>query len=118
MAKNHGPVGEERSGVVWWLLSILCFIIELVWLHKVWSEIAAFTKEDINPTVKVVFMFIPILNIITLYQMYAKIAEMEGMVGIPEGERLNPIVNLILTCIAGIGIIFAQNHLNTVWEKA
>lgn len=118
MAKDYGPVGEERNSVVWWLLSMVCAIVIYVWIFKVWSEIAAFTKKDISPGMKLVFMFIPILNIITLYQMYAEIAEMEEMVGIPESERLNPIVNLILTCIAGIGYIMAQNHLNAIWEKA
>ncbi|MFO8051983.1 MAG: hypothetical protein R6V01_09865 [Thermoplasmatota archaeon] len=90
-----------------------------VWIFKVWTEIAEFTKKDISPGTKLIFMFIPILNLITLYQMYDEIAQMEEMVGIPEDERLNPIVNLLLTCIVfGIGIIFAQNHLNEIWAKA
>jgi membrane protein insertase Oxa1/YidC/SpoIIIJ len=83
-----------------------------------WKEIAEFTKKDINPIVKVVLMFIPIVNIYMIYTLYKEINEMEAMVGIPEGDRLNPIVNLILTCIAGIGMIFAQNHMNAVWKKA
>ena len=66
---KHGAVGEERNPVVWWLLCIVCFIVEFVWMFKVWSEIAEFTKKEINPTIKLVFMFIPILNIITIYQM-------------------------------------------------
>jgi len=117
MAK-HGAVGEERNPVVWWLLCIVCFIVEFVWILKVWTEIAEFTKKEISPGMKLLFMFIPILNIITIYQMNAEIAEMEGMVGIPEEERLNPIVNLILMCVFGLGIMFAQQHLNAIWEKA
>jgi hypothetical protein len=117
MAK-HGAVGEERNPVVWWLLCMVCFIVSFVWILKVWGEIAEFTKKEISPGLKLVFMLIPILNIITMYQMYAEIAGMEEMVGIPEEERLNPILNLILTCILGLGIIFAQQHLNKVWEKA
>ncbi|MBW1692432.1 MAG: hypothetical protein JRJ70_17170 [Deltaproteobacteria bacterium] len=116
---KHGPVGEERNPVVWWLLSMVCFIVGFYWIYKVWTEIAEFTKkEEIDPTMKVVFMLIPILNIITLYQMYDEIAKMEESVGISEEERLNPIVNLLLTCVLGIGYIFAQQHLNTIWEKA
>lgn len=118
MKSKHGPVGEERSPVVWWLLCIVCCIIEYVWIFKVWTEIADFTKKDISPGVKLLFMFIPILNIITFYQMYAEIAEMEEMVGVREEDRLNPILNLLLTCVMGIGVIFAQQHLNDVWAKA
>jgi len=117
MAK-HGSVGEERNPVVWWLLCMVCFIVEFVWILKVWTEIAAFTNKEISPGLKLLFMFIPILNIITIYQMYAEIAGMEETVGIPEGERLNPILNLILTCVFGLGILFAQQHLNNVWAKA
>ena len=115
-----GQVGEERGPVKWWLLSICCLIPGFMWIHKVWTEIKNFTgNEEINPTTKTIFMIIPILSIITMYNMYKEIAEMQGTVGIPEDDRLNPVVNLILSMVvAGIGIIFAQKALNAIWEKA
>ena len=50
MAK-HGTVGEERNPVVWWILCIVCFIVEFVWIFKVWTEIAGFTNKEISPGV-------------------------------------------------------------------
>ncbi len=118
MAGRHGPVGQERNSIVWWLLTICLGIPGIYWIYIMWKEIAEFTKKDINPIVKVILMFIPLVNIYMIYTLYKEINEMEAMVGIHEGDRLNPIVNLILTCVAGIGYIFAQNHMNAVWKKA
>jgi len=113
-----GQIGETRSAVTWWLISIVCGIIQLVWAYKVWEEIKNFTGKDINPVVKVILMIIPLVNIFILYTMFSEINEMEAKAGIPEGDRLSPIVNLLLMCVFGIGIIFAQNHLNDIWKRA
>lgn len=118
MAGRHGPVGQERNGVVWWIIYLVCFIAGIYWIYMMWKEIAEFTKKDINPIVKVILMFIPIVNLYMMYTLCKEINEMEAMAGIPEGDRLNPIVNFILMCIYGIGLIFAQNHMNAVWKKA
>jgi hypothetical protein len=114
---KHGTPGVERNPVVWWLLG-LCFIVDIIWIYRVWSEIAAFTQKDIKPILKTVLMLVPILNIVILYQMFAEISDMEEMVGIPEDENLNPILNLLFCLVFLLGIFFAQKHLNRIWERA
>ena len=114
---KHGTPGVERNPIVWWLLG-LCFIVDFIWIYRVWTEIAAFTKKDTKPILKTALMVVPILNIFFIYQMFAEISEMEEMVGIPEEESLNPIINLLLCFVFFIGIMYAQDHLNRVWERA
>lgn len=114
---KHGNPGVERNPVIWWVLG-LCLIVNIMWIYRVWTEIASFTKKDFNPIVKTVLMIIPILNIFILYQMFSEISEMEEMVGIYEDERLNPFINLLMYFLFFTGIIFAQQHLNRVWQRA
>ncbi|MGA1873614.1 MAG: hypothetical protein ACMUHY_08065 [Thermoplasmatota archaeon] len=114
---KHGTPGVERNPVVWWILSI-CVVVNIIWIYRVWTEIASFTKKDIKPILKTVLMLVPILNLVILYQMFSEISEMEEMVGIPEEERLNPVVNLLMCLVLLLGIMFAQKHLNSIWEKA
>lgn len=114
---KHGTPGIERNPIVWWLLG-LCFIVDLIWIYRVWAEIASFTRKDIKPMLKTALMIIPILNIVLAYQMFGEISEMEEMVGIPEDESLNPIINLLLCFLFMIGIMNTQKHLNRVWERA
>jgi hypothetical protein len=114
---KHGTPGVERNPVVWWLLSF-CFVVNFIWIYRVWTEIATFTKKDINPMLKTALMLVPLVNIIIVYQMFAEISEMEEMVGVPEEESLNPIINLLFCFLFLIGIMYAQNHLNGVWDRA
>ncbi|MBN1390683.1 MAG: hypothetical protein JXA22_08595 [Candidatus Thermoplasmatota archaeon] len=114
---KHGNPGVERNPIAWWVLG-LCFVVDIIWVYRVWKEIASFTKKDINPVLKTVLMFVPILNIVIVYQMFSEISEMEEMVGIYEDERLDPIINLVMCFLFLIGIMFAQQHLNKVWQRA
>lgn len=118
MSKKYGPVGEERNPVVWWLLSVVCFVVSFVWVYKTWTEIAEFTKKDIDPVKKVLLMLIPYIGVVIFYQMFEEIAEMEKMVGIDEEDRLNPMQNILMCCLFGISINYAQEHLNEVWDNA
>jgi hypothetical protein len=71
-----------------------------------------------NPFLKTALMLVPLVNIIIVYQMFAEISEMEEMVGITEEESLNPIINILFCFLFLIGIMYAQDHLNRVWERA
>jgi len=114
---KYGRVGKERNPFVWWVLG-MCFVVDFVWFYRAWKEIAEFTRKEINPVLKTIFMAIPVLNLITAYQMFREISGMEYMVGIPEEKRLNPVVTLLLCIVFGIGLIFAQKHLNDIWGAA
>ena len=63
-------------------------------------------------------VIVPIYNIYVMYLVYTGIADMQEVDGVPECDRVNPILLLILSMVvAGVGIILAQNALNAHWQK-
>ncbi len=105
----HGPIGNVRNPIVTFLLSYVCFIYAIFALWSMVNELKAFRqKDDINP----IMIFIPIMNIIFIWGLPAKVLEAKQMAGVPNASVPHPILYLLL------GLYFLPADLNEVFQAA
>lgn len=89
---GHGPVGKIRNPVNDTIIGAICgFYALFVWIFGI-LELKSFRqKKDIN----ILFFFIPILNLIFLWQLTAKVLDAKQMAGIPNAQVGHPIMYFI-----------------------
>jgi hypothetical protein len=105
----RGPVGTVRNPIMVLVLSMVCFVYAIIAMWSMLNELKAFRgKDDINP----IFMFIPILNIILIWGLPAKVLEAKQMAGVPNAQVVHPILYLLL------GTYFFPADLNEVFQAA
>ena len=104
----HGPIGATRNPILVFLLSACCFYYLFVFWGML-NELKAFRqKDDINP----ILFFVPILNLIQMWGLPAKMLEAKQMAGVPNPSVSHPILYLLL------GVYFIPADLNEVWQAA
>ncbi len=109
MHGGRGPVGQTRNPIMVLLIGMICFIYAIIQLWGMVSELKAFRgKDDINP----IFLFIPILNIIMIWGLPAKVLEAKQMAGVQNATVSHPILYLFF------GLFFLPGDLNEVWAAA
>jgi hypothetical protein len=105
----RGPVGKIRNPVMTTVLSMLCFVYALIQVWGMLNELKNFRgKDDLNP----ILFFIPILGIIEMWKLPAKVLEAKQMAGVANAQVPHPILYLLL------GIYFLPADLNEVWQAA
>jgi hypothetical protein len=106
---QRGPVGQMRNPIMVLVLGSICFVYAIIQVWGMLNELKAFRgKDDINP----IMMFIPILNIIMLWNLPPKVLEAKQMAGVPNPQVPHPILYLLL------GAYFLPADLNEVWQAA
>jgi hypothetical protein len=122
---NHGPVGQPRNGIVWWILLLVLgactgiggLIIYILWyIMKVGKEVKEFTQNE--KLFAPILFIIPYFNFYVLYCYAKALNETQTKIGMPEADRVNPIMVTILALVAGFGLGMFQNNLNKTWEFA
>lgn len=103
----HGPVGKVRNPIMVFLISYICFIYALLAIWSMINELKAFRqKPDLNP----IMFFVPILQIIELWNLPAKLLEAKQMAGVQNAKVAHPVLYLLL------GLYFIPADLNEVWQ--
>ena len=89
-----GTVGNVRNPIVVLLLGyVTCSIYWLIALWSMLGELKAFRgKDDINP----ILFFIPVLGLIQMWSLPAKVLEAKSMAGVPNPQVVHPILYLLL----------------------
>jgi hypothetical protein len=106
---GRGPIGKTRNPVMVLLISMLCFVYALIEGAAMLKELRAFRgKQDIN----LIFFLIPILQLIEIWKLPAKVLEAKQMAGVPNAQVPHPILYLFL------GSYLLPNDLNEVWQAA
>ncbi len=108
-AGPHGPIGTVRNPIMVFLLSSICFIYGMVAFFSMIGELKAFRKKD---DINLIMFFIPILNILELLKLPAKVSEAKQMAGAANPNAASPLLYFLL------GIYFLPADLNEVWEAA
>jgi hypothetical protein len=104
-----GPIGTTRNPVMVLVISMLCFVYAFIQLWGMTNELKAYRgKDDINP----ILFFVPILNIIQLWNLAPKILEAKQMAGVPNAQVSHPILYLLLWTY------LLPNDLNEIWQAA
>ena len=117
MTVNNSFKGEPQTAITVILLSIVtCGIYGLVWWYQRGVEVNKVLGRD---AVSPVFIFIPILNILYLYNLDMALVEIGKLRGV---DYQSSFVKWILLCIlCGIGGFIAIfqicDFLNQVWAK-
>jgi hypothetical protein len=105
----HGPVGKERNWLVVVVVGSICFIAGFYYAWAMLNELKAFRqRDDINP----ILFFVPILNLLLLFQLPDKVLEAKRMAGISNASVQTGIIYLLL------GWYFFPNDLNEIWKAA
>jgi hypothetical protein len=108
-AGQRGPIGKIRNPVVTLILAMVCFVYAIIAIWGMTNELKAFRgKDDINP----IFFFIPILGLIEMWKLPAKMLEAKQMAGVPNAQVVHPILYLLL------GLYFIPADLNECWQAA
>jgi hypothetical protein len=105
----HGPVGKTRNPVVTLLVSYVCFVYAFIQGYGMLSELKAFRQKD---DLSLILFLIPIMNIIQVWKLPAKVLEAKQMAGVPNAQVPHPILYLLL------GLYFLPVDLNEVWMAA
>ena len=106
---QRGAVGKTRNPVMVLLIGYLCFIYAFIEGAAMLKELRAFRgKQDIN----LIFFLIPILQLIEIWKLPAKVLEAKQMAGVPNAQVPHPILYLLL------GLYFVPGDLNEVWQAA
>jgi len=109
MQAGGRPIGQTRNPVMVLVVGSICFVYAIIQLWGMLNELKAFRgKDDINP----ILLFVPILNIILLWGLPAKVLEAKQMAGVPNAQVPHPILYLLL------GSYFLPADLNEVWQAA
>jgi hypothetical protein len=106
LGKNRNPLG------VWFLNVVTCGIYHLYWVYKVNSEIGAHDPEiEVNPGRSVLAQFVPIANLVSLYNTAGRVKRMEV------ADQAEKPVSPILCIVLYIAYYFmVQGHLNRHWD--
>jgi hypothetical protein len=103
------PIGKVRNPVMTLVFGALCFVYALIQVWQMANELKDFRgKDDIKP----IFFFIPILGIIELWKLPAKVLEAKQMAGVPNPSVQHPVLYLLL------GLYFWPGDLNEIWQAA
>jgi hypothetical protein len=105
----HGPIGKDRNPVVTFLLSMVCFVYALIALVQMLGELRAFRQKN---DISILLFFIPIINIIEVWKLPAKVADAQRMAGIQNPQVAHPVLYLFF------GIYFLPADLNETWSAA
>jgi hypothetical protein len=105
-----GPIGTVRSPILVLLLGcVTCGLYWLFWGYASLTELKAFRqRDDINP----ILFFIPILNLIELWNLPPKVLEAKQMANVPNAQVYHPIFYILL------GQYFLTEELNEVFDTA
>lgn len=108
-AGAHGPVGNVRNPIAVFVIGMICFLYLLFVLWSTLNELKAFRqKDDINP----ILFFVPILNLLQLWQLPQKVLEAKQMAGVPNATVSHPVLYLLLWPY------FFTADLNEIWQAA
>jgi hypothetical protein len=104
-----GPIGKERNPVMVLVIGMLCFVYAIIQLIQMLSELKAFRQKD---DISIITFFIPILNLIKMWQLPEKVLEAKRMAGIPNPQTVHPIGYIFLSPF------FLSGDLNEIWAAA
>jgi hypothetical protein len=106
---GRGPIGQTRNPIMVLVVGSLCFVYGIIQIWGMLNELKAFRgKDDINP----IMLFVPIMNLLLLWGLPAKVLEAKQMAGVPNPQVPHPILYLLL------GSYFLPADLNEVWQAA
>lgn len=109
--KHRNPWG------VFALSAITLGIYFLVWYYKINDEVRRFLQDEtIRPAVSVVALFVPIVNLVSIWRCGERIVRVEEKTG--AAEQLSPFVALLLSFVTPFQSVYMQSHLNGVWLSA
>lgn len=106
----HGPIGKIRNPVMVFVLTyVTCGLYGMLAIFSMLGELNRFRqKNDINP----IMIFVPILGLLELFKLPAKVLEAKRMAGVPNAQEPNVILYLFLS------FYFIPADLNEVWQAA
>ncbi len=91
------------------VIGLICgfYLIYVLWMEI--NELKAFRqKDDLNP----ILFLVPILNILLVWGLPAKVLEAKQMAGVPNAQVSHPVLYLFLWPY------FLSNDLNEIWAAA
>ncbi len=89
---GRSPIGQTRNPIMVLVIGSICFVYAIIQFWGMLNELKAFRgKDDINP----IMLFVPIMNIILIWGLPAKVLEAKQMAGVPNAQVPHPILVLV-----------------------
>ncbi len=111
-------MGKKRNpGLVILYAFLTLGIYNLVWYYKINNEVQKHdSSQDLSPGMAVCAMFVPIFNLVSLYNTANRIKLMQKADG--STDLIGPGVALLWAMFFGIGYpIYVQSALNNHWHE-
>jgi len=116
-ARTVGQPGKTRSPIAVWLLPLVTFgIYSLVWYHKINRELRDFHPSiQVDPVLALLAMFVPIVNLVSMYQTGKRIAQAQQLAGLE--PSCSGGLGLLAWFVCGLNAVYYQSQLNRVWAR-
>lgn len=115
------------------ILTVLTFgLYEIYWFYRNWKHLKDYHKLDINPVLRTIGLFVPVLGLVLIYDQLKDIKYYSQAAGIEESFSPGMILLLIiifnifsslpkpywmLSFLSVLPLIVVQRVLNSYWEK-
>lgn len=111
-------IGTTRNPVTVWLLVLVTFgIYGLYWWYKANEEVNRYDPSiEVNPTLSVLALFVPIANLVTIYRTGARIGQAQANQTGNAGA--SGILGLLLALLLALDFPYYQSNLNQLWSNA
>ena len=111
------PYVRRNPWVSWLLIFATLSVYYFVWFYKVHKEARQYLQDEaIKPGLMTFSQFIPIWNLVTVYQFGDRIAAMQRRAG--AGESVQPILGLVAAFFASLHVVYLQSEFNKAIEAA
>jgi hypothetical protein len=111
-------IGKQRNPVTVWLLVLITFgIYGIYWWYKANDEVKQFDPSiEVNPTLAVLALFVPICNIVTIVRTGSRIGQAQQNAS---GNReCSGGLGFLLAILFALDFMYYQANLNKLWETS
>ena len=109
-------IGKQRNPVTVWLLVLVTFgIYGIYWWYMANKEVAEYDSSiEVNPTLAVLALFVPICNIVTIVRTGSRIGQAQEN---KDGSReCSGGLGFLLAILFALDFMYYQANLNKLWE--
>src|SRR5262249_27936295 len=111
------PYVRRSPWVSWLLIFATIGVYYFVWFYKVQKEAKQYLQDEtIRPGLMTFSQFVPIWNLVTVYQFGERVAAMQRRAGAE--ETVQPILGLLAAFVASLHVVYYQSEIDKALDAA
>ena len=116
LGADVGRAGKRRSPIGGWLLALVTFgVYVLFWYHHLNKELRDFDSSiQVRPGIAVLCLFVPIVNLVSIYKTGGRIRQAQTAAGVPPG--CSGLVGMLLSLLVVLDVLYYNAEANRAWQ--